>query len=72
MTLRWVRFNTDRAVFCYENSVPASVIPMNCTGTLYSCCANTLELRGGAVRAEGGWLDHLLKLTLGGPILYGN
>jgi len=61
---RWVRMNSDRTVFVQENSVPASVIPLDPIGTLYSCCANTLELRGGALRAE-----YLTLLPPGGLFL---
>lgn len=50
---RWTRLNTNNAVFVYENSVPASVIPVDSPGALYACCANTLDLRGGALKAEG-------------------
>jgi len=67
---RWTRINSDKAVFASEfNSVPASVIPIeNCSGTLYACCANTLELRGGSVKVEGLSLlppgSHFLLLSL--------
>jgi hypothetical protein len=53
MSSRWVRLNTSTTVFVCENSVPASVFPLGCPGALYACCANALELRGGALRAEG-------------------
>lgn len=65
---RWTRLDTDRAVFVGENSVPASVIPIDCPGALYACCANTLDLRGGALRADGLTLlppgTHFLLLAM--------
>lgn len=53
MLSRWTRLNTDKAVFVFENSVPASVIPVGGVTSLCACCANTLDLRGGGLRAEG-------------------
>ena len=68
MNHRWVRLDTDRAVFVGENSVPASVIPIDCPGALYACCANTLDLRGGSLRADGLTLlppgTHFLLLAM--------
>jgi hypothetical protein len=53
ITFRWKRFGTDTAVYVQENSVPASAVPMDGSSILYCCCANTLEVKGGGLRAEG-------------------
>jgi len=50
---RWKRFNTTDTVYVETNSVPASAVPIHGSDVLYCCCANTLELRGGGLRAEG-------------------
>ncbi|CAB9523236.1 Probable ATP-dependent RNA helicase spindle-E [Seminavis robusta] len=64
MQARWTKIGTDRSVFVSENSVPSSVVPVGSIGTLYACCANTLDLRGGGMRAE-----HLTLLPPGGFFL---
>lgn len=53
ITYRWKRFNTSLAVFVEINSVPASAVPIRGSDIIYCSCANTLELRGGGIRAEG-------------------
>jgi hypothetical protein len=53
ITFRWKRFGTDTVVYVQENSVPASAVPMDGVSILYCCCANTLEVKGGGLRAEG-------------------
>ena len=39
--------------FVPENNVPIACLPTNSSLELFACCANTLELRGGACRVEG-------------------
>ena len=53
LSYRWTRFNSDGRVFVEENSPIASATPVGWTGTMYCCCANTLEIKGGALKAEG-------------------
>lgn len=53
IAFRWNRFNSNDSVLVDPNSVPASAIPMAGEATMYSLCANTLELRNGGLRAEG-------------------
>jgi hypothetical protein len=53
ITERWKRMNTNFPVYVNENSVPATVLPINGTDTLYCCAANALEVKGGGLRAEG-------------------
>jgi hypothetical protein len=53
LSTRWKREGTDSMVYVAENSVPASALPINATEPIYCCCANTLEVRGGGLRAEG-------------------
>ena len=48
---RWKRFNTNLSVYVETNSVPASAVPMSGSEMMYCCCANTLELRGGGIKA---------------------
>lgn len=50
---RWKRFNTDNSVFLDAESVPATAMPMENPADLYCVCANTLEVQGGGLRAEG-------------------
>ena len=50
---RWLRMNTDKAVFVNENCVPASALPVRGEQTLYCVASNTLEVRGGGLRVEG-------------------
>jgi len=49
---KWKRKNGGM-VFVPENCVPAAVILTDDDVELFGCCANTLELRGGACRVEG-------------------
>ena len=49
---KWKRKNGGM-VFVPENCVPAAVILTDDNVELFGCCANTLELRGGACRVEG-------------------
>jgi hypothetical protein len=53
ISLRWKRFGTSLQVFIETNSVPGSAVPMRDTNVLYCTCANTLELQGGKLKAEG-------------------
>lgn len=53
LTNRWKRFGTNSAVFVEVNSVPASAVPTDQSRVLYCCAANTLEVRGGGMRADG-------------------
>jgi hypothetical protein len=53
LSARWKRDGTDAMVYVNENSVPASALPVRATEPIYCCCANTLEVRGGGMRAEG-------------------
>jgi HrpA-like RNA helicase len=48
---RWKR-KQGGMVYVPENCVPTAIIPVDDV-ELYACCANTLELRGGACKAEG-------------------
>lgn len=64
ISYRWKRFNTDTTVYVSENSVAASAIPTQGSNILYCICANTLEVRGGSLRAEGLTLLPLGKLFL--------
>ncbi len=50
---RWTRFGTNLGVGLNENSVPASAMPLHPNGELFACCANTIELAGGRLSAEG-------------------
>lgn len=52
-SFRWKRFNTNDMVFIDANSVPATAVPLEDSSALYCVCANTLEVRGGGLRAEG-------------------
>lgn len=53
LSKRWKREGTDNSVYVAENSVPASVLPVQATEPVYCCAANTLEVKGGGLRAEG-------------------
>ena len=50
---RWQRFNSDSTVYTPDTSVVASALPIEGPDLVYCCCANTLEVRGGGLRAEG-------------------
>jgi len=69
---RWKRFNSSSTVYIPEHSVPGSALPIKENQILICCAANTLEIKGGAVKAEGltllppGRLFFLLtRLTFG-------
>ncbi|KAL7553079.1 hypothetical protein ACHAWF_016337 [Thalassiosira exigua] len=49
---RWAQ-KSGGMVFVPENCVPAAVIPTGDALDLFACCANTLDLRGGARRVDG-------------------
>lgn len=49
---RWKRVDGNQRVFVETNSVPASAVPLS-ADVLYCACANTLEVKGGSLRAEG-------------------
>lgn len=53
LSYRWTRFNSDDRVFIEENSPVASCVPVGWSGTMYCCCANALEIKGGTLRADG-------------------
>mmetsp|Transcript_8856 Transcript_8856/g.19868 ORF Transcript_8856/g.19868 Transcript_8856/m.19868 type:complete len:2027 (-) Transcript_8856:217-6297(-) len=50
---KWKRKGGGGMVFVPENCVPVAAIPANNSPELFGCCANTLDLRGGACRVEG-------------------
>ena len=50
---RWRRHRSNGMVYVPVNCVPSSVVPAGNNCELYAVCANTLELNGGAIRAEG-------------------
>jgi len=54
---KWKRKNGGGLVFVPVNSVPAAVIPVTDTSSkeieIFGCCANSLELQGGAMRVDG-------------------
>jgi len=52
-SFRWKRFNTNDAVYIDPNTVPATAVPIDDRAEVYCVCANTLEVRGGGIRAEG-------------------
>lgn len=52
---RWKRFGMAKSqVYVDANSVVGSVVPMYGTEMLYCTCSDTLEVRGGGLRANGG------------------
>ena len=50
---RWKRVSGGGMCFVPVNSIPSAVIPTNKKHDIYGCCANVLDLRGGACRVEG-------------------
>ena len=51
---RWRRHQSNGMVYVPVNCVPSTAIPAgDAVSELYAVCANTLELNGGAIRAEG-------------------
>jgi len=50
---KWKRNGVNGMVYVPVNSVPAAAVSKLGPAELFACCANTLELRGGAIRAEG-------------------
>ena len=65
---KWKRKNGGM-VFVPENCVPAAAIPTDDNVELFGCCANTLELRGGACRVEGITLLPQGRLFMGLALL---
>lgn len=53
LTKRWMQLKNEAGVFVDVNSIPASIIPLDGSCTMYACCANVLELQGGMTRVEG-------------------
>jgi hypothetical protein len=54
VVLRWKRFGSQQSqVYIDSSSVPGNVVPIHGTEMLYCTCSNTLEVRGGGLRAEG-------------------
>ena len=52
---RWKRFGMPKSqVYVEANSVVGSAVPINGTEMLYCTCSDTLEVRGGGLRANGG------------------
>jgi hypothetical protein len=51
IAMRWKRYGTEQMVFTDFNSVAASAAPLNGIDFLVCVCANTLELKGGSLRA---------------------
>lgn len=50
---RWKQFGSNNKVYVNENSVPAAAMSSWGLIEVFACCANTLEIRGGGLRAEG-------------------
>ena len=50
---KWKRKGGRGMVYVQENCVPAAALPTDHDLEIFGCCANTLELRGGACRVEG-------------------
>jgi hypothetical protein len=50
---RWKRMGSDLSVYVNENSVPATALPDNGDDILFCCASNTLDIKGGGMRAEG-------------------
>lgn len=50
---KWKKKDSRGNVFVQENCVPAAALPITYDLEIFGCCANTLELRGGACRVEG-------------------
>ena len=52
---RWKRFGAPKSqVYVDANSVVGSAVPIHGTEMLYCTCSDTLEVRGGGLRANGG------------------
>lgn len=64
---RWKR-KQGGTVYVPENCVPTAIIAVDDV-ELYACCANTLELRGGACKAEGITLLPKGRLFIGLALL---
>ena len=64
ITDRWKRIDSNQMVYVEPNSVTASAVPLNGTDIIYCACANTLEVNGGALRADG------LTLLPAGKLFY--
>jgi hypothetical protein len=50
---KWKRKDSRGMVYLQSNCVPAAALPTHNDLELFGCCANTLELSGGACRVEG-------------------
>jgi hypothetical protein len=50
---RWKRKGGNGTVYVPVNSVCSAVLPLDEKKEIFACCANTLELRGGACKVEG-------------------
>lgn len=50
---KWKRKSGNGTVYVQENSACSAVLPIDRSKELFACCANTLELRGGACKVEG-------------------
>ena len=68
---RWKQYSSYLSVYVSETSYPASVVPLN-NVDVCACCANSLLLRGGALKVEGltilpfgGQFVSLVKKCLG-------
>ncbi len=50
---KWKRKYGNGTVYVPCNSVCSAVLPLERSKEIFACCANTLELRGGACKVEG-------------------
>ncbi len=50
---KWKRKSGDGLVYVPVNSACSAVLPLDRSKEIFACCANTLELRGGACKVEG-------------------
>lgn len=50
---KWKRKSGDGLVYVPVNSACSAVLPLDRSKEIFVCCANTLELRGGACKVEG-------------------
>ncbi len=49
----WKRKGGKGTIYVLENSVCSALLPVDRSKELFACCANTLDLRGGACKVEG-------------------
>ena len=59
---RWRRLGTDSVVYVQQDTVPASAT--HTSQTIFACCSNALEIRGGGLKVEGLTLLPLNPLFL--------